>query len=112
VTITEDRACEKGGFGTFRHALATTVPIAWAEQEGGALLVIPAVSTSAGLVRLRDQGEETAPLQWIADDLGVTREETTFLVAIDPVKSNKPGPPPAIRLTTVQGTVFHLVPAV
>lgn len=111
VVLTEARDCKKGGLGTFRHELATTVPIAWAEQEGGALLVVPPVSAGAGIVRLEDQGEGTVPSQWIADDLGVKRDETTFLVSIEPPKGKKPGPPPAMRLKTVEGTVFHLVPA-
>ena len=110
LILTEGRSCEKGGLGTFRHELATTLPIAWAEQEGGALLVIPAVSADAGLVRLKDQGEGTVPSQWVADDLGVNRGETTFLVAIEPARGKKPGPSPAMRLKTVEGTVFHLVP--
>ena len=87
------------------------MPIAWAEQEGGALLVVPPVSAGAGLVRLRDQGEGTVPSQWVADDLGVKRDETTFLVAIEPAKGRKPGPPVALRLKTLEGTVFQLVPA-
>ena len=111
LILTEARDCEKGGLGTFRHELATTVPIAWAEQEGGALLVVPPVSAGAGLVRLRDQGEGTVPSQWVADDLGVKRDETTFLVSIEPAKGRKPGPPVALRLKTLEGTVFQLVPA-
>jgi hypothetical protein len=111
VVLTEARTCEKGGLGTFRHELAATLPIAWAEEEGGALLVVPAVTAGAGVVRLKDLGEDAVPAQWIADDLGVRREETTFLVAIEPNKTRKPGPPPGMRLKTVGGTVFHLVPA-
>jgi hypothetical protein len=110
LTLTEQRTCDKGGLGTFRHEIAVTVPIAWAEQEGGALLVVPPVTAGAGLVRLKDQGEGAAPSQWVTDDLGTKREETTFLVAIESAKGKKPGPPPGMRLKTVEGTVFHLVP--
>jgi hypothetical protein len=112
LALTEVQTCDEGGLGHFRHALTATVPVEWVDNEGGAMLVVPPLASGAGIVRIRaEEGSGRPPSQWMSNDLGLTRDQATFLVAVTLPKGKKPGPPPAVQLKAVDGTVFHLVPA-
>jgi len=111
LAFTEIRTCEEGGLGTFRNAVTATVPVEWVTNEGGALVVLPPITAEAGLVRIHtEEGAGRPPAQWIADDIAVTRDGDTFLVALAAPRK-KEGPPSAIKLTAVDGRALHLVPA-
>jgi hypothetical protein len=112
LAYTEVRACDEGGVGTFRNAVTATVPVEWVTNEGGALVVVPPITAEAGLVRIQtEEGSGRTPAQWIADEIVVTPEGDTFLVALGASKGRKPGPPTTIQLTAVDGKALHLVPA-
>jgi hypothetical protein len=112
LALTEVRTCDEGGLGAFRHTVTATVPVGWVDDESGALLVVPPVAAGAEIVRIHDEdGAGRPPSQWMSSELGVSRDETTFLVTVKAAKGKKPGPPAAVQLKAVDGTVFQLVPA-
>jgi hypothetical protein len=74
-------------------------------------VVLPPISAEAGMVRIHtEEGSGRPPAQWIADEIVVTRDGDTFLVALGSPRT-KGGAPSAIKLTAVDGRALHLVPA-
>jgi hypothetical protein len=110
IRLVERQECYKGGLGRYLNELTLDLPVAWSQADGAAILTVPEIRATAGLVRLRrpeGDGLGTAP-QWLGPETKVDRAQTAYAVLAETARGRK-GEIMALHMTAGH-QVLHLEP--